>query len=94
MPIAASTDSRARERVTRGTRRERRVALGELDARLCHGERVAQLVRDEAREPRQPATLVLLLADVAQEEHRAATRDRRALDVDEHVASRTSGPAA
>src|SRR5918999_123729 len=45
------------------------IAQGELGTGLGHGERVAQLVRDEAREARQTPTLLLLLADIAHQEH-------------------------
>ena len=53
--MAASTDSSARSAVAGRPRRQGRVALGELDPRLRHGQRVSQLVRHEAREAGEPS---------------------------------------
>ena len=94
MPIAASTDSSARIAMVRSPWRDPGVTLDQLGAGLRDRERVAKLVRHEAGEARQPAALVLLLADVPQQKHGPAARNRRALDVDEHVASRHRDPDA
>ena len=93
MPIAASTDSSARRPWFRARGGKVGIALRELGPGLRDGEGVAELMGDEAGESRQPATLVLLLADVAEQQHRAAAGNRGALDVDDHVAARTSGCA-
>ena len=72
--------------------RQLRIAHAELDAGLRHRERVPQLVGHVAGESRESAALVLLPADVAQQQHAAATGDRRALDIEQEVAARGRQP--